>query len=128
MRHSQKERNIKLMAIDDLLHIMRSNIEALESSDLNDMNLGAMYHCIDSSIELTKELVREDITDKPNDDVKICLNNDDVKIYLNLNIPLTAFDIEVFKDVIYNDEQVDWVFNADTGETINLAFTKDEGE
>lgn len=119
MRHSQKERNIKLMAIDDLLHIMRSNIEALESSDLNDMNLGAMYHCIDSSIELTKELVREDITDKP---------NDDVKIYLNLNIPLTAFDIEVFKDVIYNDEQVDWVFNADTGETINLAFTKDEGE
>lgn len=46
-----------------------------------------------------------------------------------INIPITEYDLEKFKDVVYSNETVEWSFETQDGETILVNFmTEDELE
>jgi hypothetical protein len=77
---------------------------------------GLIDHFIDSTELLTSELLNEDFLSD--------LGGPEEPI--NLLIPLTAFDIEILKDVVYNDSDIEWTFEADTGEKVCLFFKNEQ--
>ena len=44
-------------------------------------------------------------------------------------IPITEYDLEIFKEIVDGTTtHVDWAFDTDCGELINVKFTKDKEE
>ncbi len=44
-----------------------------------------------------------------------------------INIPITEYDLEEFKDVVYMNSSFDWSFTTDDGDTIQVNFMSAEG-
>ena len=44
-----------------------------------------------------------------------------------INIPITEYDLEEFKDVVYMNDSFDWSFTTDDGTTIQVNFMSAEG-
>ena len=103
MQHTIKQKVTKAKAVGVALRHLKKNVD----DDL--------YHLIESTLELTKELSREQ-------------NTDPEKEHFNIEIPLSEYDIEVFKDIVYNDSCIDWSFKCDTGERITVFFTNETKE
>ena len=43
-----------------------------------------------------------------------------------INIPITEYDLEEFKDIVYNNSSFDWSFTTDDGNTIVVNFMSEE--
>lgn len=43
-----------------------------------------------------------------------------------INIPITEYDLEDFKSVVYNNTCFDWSFTTDDGETIQVNFMSED--
>ena len=44
-------------------------------------------------------------------------------------IPITEYDLEIFKEIVDGTTtHVDWAFDTDCGELINVKFIKEKGE
>ena len=43
-----------------------------------------------------------------------------------INIPITEYDLEEFKDIVYNNSSFDWSFTTDDGNTIQVNFMSEE--
>ena len=49
--------------------------------------------------------------------------------YRRINIPISEYDIETFESLIYKRrDHIDWTFETDDGEPINLKFVRDYEE
>jgi len=104
MQHTKEQLRTKLEAIQALHKDLRTHFEP--SPDIR--------HLIKSADVLVEELLREDSLVSTKGEP------------INLLIPLTAFDIEILKDVVYNDVDIEWTFEADTGERICLFFKNEQ--
>ena len=46
-----------------------------------------------------------------------------------INIPITEFDLQDFKDIVYDNDTITWVFNTSEGREVELRFmSQDEYE
>ncbi len=43
-----------------------------------------------------------------------------------INIPITEYDLEEFKDVVHNNSSFDWSFTTDDGTTIQVNFMSED--
>ncbi len=43
-----------------------------------------------------------------------------------INIPITEYDLEEFKDIVYNNSSFDWSFTTDDGNTIVVNFMSED--
>jgi len=43
-----------------------------------------------------------------------------------INIPITEYDLEEFKDVVYMNLSFDWSFTTDDGDTIQVNFMSED--
>lgn len=46
----------------------------------------------------------------------------------SMSIFLSEYDIELFKDIVYNESTVEWTPTTDDGTAINVAFEASDGE
>ena len=43
-----------------------------------------------------------------------------------INIPITEYDLEEFKDVVYMNSSFDWSFITDDGDTVQVNFMSED--
>ena len=122
MQHTIEQIKTKLEAvkavnqsISKLLKYVE-NIEAGHEISIISNCQPEIAHQVEQSNALIDELLRENLGFKEDFPT------------LDLLIPLNDFDLEVLKDVVYSDETVEWVFKADSGETVGLHFVAEGDE
>ena len=50
----------------------------------------------------------------------------EIMITREINIPITEYDLEEFKDIVYNNSSFDWSFTTDDGNTIVVNFMSED--
>lgn len=43
-----------------------------------------------------------------------------------INIPITEYDLELFKDIVYKNEELYWEFETQDGELIQVNFMSED--
>ena len=43
-----------------------------------------------------------------------------------VNVPISEYDIELFRDLVNFGDEFDWTFKSENGEEININFIKGE--
>jgi hypothetical protein len=43
-----------------------------------------------------------------------------------INVPISEYDLEEFKDIVYNNSSFDWSFTTDDGNTIVVNFMSED--
>ena len=45
---------------------------------------------------------------------------------MKIEIPITEFDIELFKDMLVDNETINWEFKSDTGEMVHVELMSED--
>jgi hypothetical protein len=50
----------------------------------------------------------------------------EIMITREINVPISEYDLEEFKDIVYNNSSFDWSFTTDDGNTIVVNFMSED--